>query len=232
MAVTTAVVGATVAASAYSANKSAKASKSAANAQSQAAQQAADAQAAATEKGIAEQRRQFDKMVGILSPYVGAGNQALSQQKSILGLNGAQMQKAAISGLEKSPYFQSVARQGETAILQNASATGGLRGGNTQAALGQFRPQLLNQLVQQQYQNLGGLSSMGQSSAAMTGNAGMQSASNIGNLYSQGGAAQAAGYNTAGQAQAGGIIGSANATNQLVGNLIGLGGAAYGAGLF
>lgn len=232
MAATTAIVGATVAASAYSSRKSAKAAGKAADAQSEASQAAADAQAAATEKGIAEQRRQFDKMVGLLSPYVGAGNQALSQQKSLLGLNGAQMQKQALSAIQSSPYFQTVARQGETAILQNASATGGLRGGNTQAALGQFRPQLLNQLVQQQYQNLGGITSIGQSSAALTGNAGMQTAGNIGNLYSQGGAAQAQGLIGAGQAQAGGIIGAQNAQNQFIGNLVGLGGAALGSGAF
>lgn len=227
-----AVVGAAVVGSAIASRNSSKAAGKAADAQSEASQYAADAQAAATEKGIAEQRRQFDKMVGILSPYVGAGNQALSQQKSLLGLNGAQMQKQALSAIQSSPYFQTVARQGETSILQNASATGGLRGGNTQAALGQFRPQLLNQLVQQQYQNLGGITSIGQNSAAQTGNAGMQSAGNIGNLYSNLGAGQAAAYNASGQAQAGGILGQANAQNQLVSNLIGIGGAAYGAGAF
>jgi hypothetical protein len=210
MAATTAVVGATVAASAYSANKAGKA-----------AGKAADAQSEASEAGIAEQQRQFDKMVELLSPYVKAGTGALTGQQDILGLSGAAAQKAAISGIEQSPYFQATAQQGENAILQNASATGGLRGGNTQGALAEFRPQLLNQLVQQQYANLGGLTALGQNSAAQQGNQGMQSASNIGNLLAQGGAAQAGGY-----------IGQANATNQLVGNLIGLGGAAFGAGAF
>lgn len=210
MAATTAVVAGTVAASAYSANKSAKASKSAANAQSDASQ-----------AGIDEQRRQFDKMVQLLSPYTQAGSGSLKAQQNILGLNGAAAQKNAISGIENSEYFKSTAKQGENAILQNASATGGLRGGNTQGALAQFRPQLLNQLVQQQYQNLGGITSLGQNSAAQTGNAGMQSASNIGNLLAQGGAAQA-----------GGIIGAQNSQNQLIGNLVGLGGAAIGSGAF
>lgn len=210
MAATTAVVGATVAASAYSASQSKKA-----------AGKAADAQSEASEAGIAEQRRQYDKMVELLSPYVNAGSGALQQQQNILGINGPGEQKAAIQRIENSDYFKSTAQQGENAILQNASATGGLRGGNTQGALAQFRPQLLNQLVQQQYQNLGGLTSLGQNSAAQTGNQGMQSASNIGNLLAQGG-----------QAQAGGYIGSANATNQAIGNLFQLGGAAYGAGAF
>ncbi len=210
MAATTAIVGATVAASAYSSRKSAKA-----------AGKAADAQSEASEAGIQEQRRQFDKMVQLLSPYAKAGTGALSAQQNILGLGGAAAQKAAISGIEQSPYFQATARQGENAILQNASATGGLRGGNVQGALGQFRPQLLNQLVQQQYQNLGGITSLGQNAAAQTGNAGMQSAANIGNLLQQGGAAQA-----------GGIIGGQNAQNQFIGNLVGLGGAAIGSGAF
>lgn len=210
MAATTAVVGATVAASAYSASQSKKA-----------AGKAADAQSEASEAGIAEQRRQYDKMVELLSPYVKAGGAALTGQQDILGLSGEYAQQKAIAGIESSPYFQATAKQGESAILQNASATGGLRGGNTQGALAQFRPQLLNQLVQQQYQNLGGITQLGQSSAAGQASAGMQSAGNIGNLLAQ-----------SGQAQAGGIIGAQNAQNQMIGNLLQLGGAAYGAGAF
>jgi hypothetical protein len=207
------VAGAAVVGSAISSRNSAKA-----------AGKAADAQSEASAAGVEEQRRQFDKMVELLSPYSKAGQGSLTAQQNILGLNGAQAQQAAISGIEQSPYFQATAKQGENAILQNASATGGLRGGNTQGALAQFRPALLNSLVQQQYQNLGGITSLGQNSAAQQGNAGMQSANNIGNLLAQGGAAQAGGY-----------IGQANAQNQLIGNLTNLGGlglGAYNAGLF
>jgi hypothetical protein len=163
-------------------------------------------------------------MVELLSPYSQAGQGSLAAQQNILGLNGADAQRQAIQGIEQSDYFKSTAQQGENAILQNASATGSLRGGNTQGALAQFRPQLLNQLVQQQYQNLGGITSLGQNAAAQQGNAGMQSAYNIGNLLAQGGAAQAGGY-----------IGQANATNQGFQNLAQLGGlglGAYKAGLF
>lgn len=207
-ATTAAVVGA--GAAAYGASQSGKASGKAAEAQSEASQ-----------AGVEEQRRQFDKFVELLSPYTKAGTGSLTAQQDILGLNGAQAQQNAITGIERSPYFQATAKQGENAILQNASATGGLRGGNTQGALAQFRPALLNSLVQQQYQNLGGITSLGQNSAAQTGNAGMQSATNIGGLLAQGGAAQA-----------GGIIGQQNAQNQLIGNLLNIGGAAYGAGAF
>ncbi len=230
-----AIAGAAVVGSIYSANKSSKAAGKAANAQSQASQQAADAQAAATEKGIAEQRRQFDKMVSLLSPYAKAGTGALGQQEALLGLKGGTVQKGALNLIENSPYFRDTAQQGENAILQNASATGGLRGGNVQGALAQFRPQLLNQLVQQQYANLGGITNLGQSAAAGQAAGGMQSANAIGNLYSQGGAAQAQGLLGAGQAQAGGYLGQAAAGQQGLNNLAGIAGlglGAYKAGLF
>jgi hypothetical protein len=132
---------------------------------------------------VAENRRQFDAMKKLMQPYVTAGTGALSGQQDILGLNGADKQKAAYDGVQSSPEFTTMVEQGENAMLQNASATGGLRGGNMQEALSQFRPQLLNQLIQQRYANLGGLSSMGQNAAAGVGNAGMQSANAISGLY-------------------------------------------------
>lgn len=106
---------------------------------------------------------------------------------------GAQAQQQAIAGIESSPLFQSLLRQGEQGILQNASATGGLRGGNVQGALAQFRPAMLNQQIQQQLANFAGLASLGQSAAAGTGNAGIQTGANIGNLLQDTGQARAYG---------------------------------------
>lgn len=102
-----------------------------------------------------------------------------------------QRQQQAIGAIEQSPMFRSMVEQGENAILQNASATGGLRGGNTQAALAQFRPEILNRLITQQYERLGGMTALGQQSAAGVGTSGMTSASSIAELLGQAGAAQA-----------------------------------------
>lgn len=184
-----------VGASIYSSRKAAKA-------QERAAGQASAAQEQASEAAIAEQKRQFDEIQKLLKPYVEAGTGALGQQQALLGLGGLQAQQQAIQGIANSPEMQAYAAQGENALLQNAAATGGLRGGNIQGALAQFRPQLLNQLVNQRFQNLGGLTSIGQASAAGVGNAGMQSASNIGNLLQQHGAAQAGNALAQGQASA------------------------------
>ena len=167
--------------------------------QAEAAQQAAGVQAGMAQQGVVEQRRQFDKLVELMSPYVSAGTSALAQQQALLGIGGEQAQQQAIGAIERSPFFASMAQQGENAMLQQASATGGLRGGNVQAALGQFRPQLLNQLVQQQMANLGGLTQIGQASAAGQSTQGMQSAGAIGNLLAQQGAAIAGGQLAQGQ---------------------------------
>ena len=172
--------------------------------QASAAGDAAAAQGAASQAGIEEQRRQFDEMRKLLQPYTEAGIPALEQQQTLLGLKGPEAEQAAIARLTGGETFKALAQQGENALLQQASATGGLRGGNIQAALGQFRPQLLSSLIEQQYGRLGGMTSLGQASAAGVGAAGMETGTNIANLLGQQGAAEA-----------GGILGEAKAYGQL-----------------
>jgi len=196
------------------------------NAQKKAANTAANAQQQASEAGIAEQQRQFDEVRKLLAPYVNAGTGALGAQQNILGLNGTEAQRQALTGIESSPQFSSLSQQGENAILANASATGGLRGGNVQGALAQFRPQLLAQLIDQQYGRLGGLSSMGQNAAAGVGNAGMQTGQGISNLLQQQGAAQAGAALAAGRANA--QIGSTISNS--IGMFAGMGGFGNTAG--
>ncbi len=199
--------------------------------QSNAASKAADAQTEAADKGVEEQRRQFDEATKLLAPYVDAGEAALAdlspyaqagapaleQQMALAGVSGPEAQREAIAAIEAGPQFEALTRQGEEAILQSASATGGLRGGNTQAALAQFRPQVLSSLIDQQYSRLGGLTALGQTTsqgifsagqaaAARQAGAGQTTAANIGNLYGQQGAAAA---------------GSALASGQAFGNVLG-----------
>lgn len=185
--------------------------------QSNAASKAADIQGAAAEKGIAqqgvssqlaidEQRRQFDAVQKILQPFVAVGAPALEQQQALLGLKGPEAERAAIERISGGEQFKALAEQGEGALLQRASATGGLRGGNIQAALGQFRPQLLSNLIEKQYGQLGGLATLGQSSAAGVGAAGTAAGTNIGNIYGTQGANIANLLGQQGAAQAGGAI--------------------------
>lgn len=186
-----AVAGATVVGG-YMANKAA----------SGAASSASRAQTDAANAQIEESRRQFDEIQKLLAPYSQAGIGALGQQQALLGLSGDQAQQTALQSLQNSPTMQALTQQGENALLQNASATGGLRGGNLQGALAQFRPQLLSQLIQQQYGNLGGLVSVGQNAAAGVGNAGQNSSNQIISALGQQGAAQAGSALAQGQANA------------------------------
>lgn len=198
------------------------------------AEKAADVQAASAQAGIDEQRRQFDEMMKVLAPYVGAGTgaiagmqpyaqagaPALAAQQALAGLAGPEAQQAAIQQISQSPEMQALTKQGEEAMLQRAAATGGLRGGNVQAALAQFRPQMLSELINQQYGRLGGLTALGQqttqnlaqlgqASAAGQGAGGLQTAANIANLLGQQGAAEA-----------GGIMGKYGQTGAAFNNLL------------
>lgn len=162
---------------------------------------AADAAAEGDQQAIALQQQNLERIREMLKPYRQAGKAGLGGQLDLLGLNGNDAQGAAISALEQSPQFTSLVKSGENALLQNASATGGLRGGNTSAALAQFRPQMLSQIIESQYGKLSGLSSLGENAAAQTGN-NLQNSTNqmsgllssIGQTQGQGIIAQGKGY--------------------------------------
>lgn len=192
---------------------------------------------------IGESRRQFNMVRATLAPFINAGNEALGQlkpyqqagqdalqgQRALIGLNGADAQQQAIAGLSSSPEMLAYIQQGENAMMQNAAATGGLRGGNTQAAMAQFRPSLLAGMINQQYERLGGLTSLGAnttsmvyqtgaSAAAGQANAGMQVAAQVGNAlgnYAQGAGATYARLMGAGNAAYGNL---GNATSNYYAN--------------
>jgi hypothetical protein len=146
-----------------------------------------------------------------MSPYVAAGVPALTAQQALVGLQGPEAEQAALERITGGSTFQELARQGEEALLQRASATGGLRGGNVQAALAQFRPQLLNQLIEQQYTQLGGLTNIGQASAVRQAAAGQQTGLNVANLLANQGAATA-----------GGQVARGNVGRQTFGDILGV----------
>jgi hypothetical protein len=190
-------------------------------AQKSAAKTASGAQTRAAEQSIAEQRRQFDAVQQLMAPYVQSGTTALSRYNALTGLSGEEAQQTLINQITSGAEYGSLVRQGEEAILQSASATGGLRGGNTQSALARFRPEILSSLIRDEYSRLGGMVSMGQNAAAGVGNAGMQVGQNISNQYGQ-----------IGQAQAGAALARGQATANMWGNIAGSVGLTAGLGGF
>jgi len=198
--------------------------------QGEGAKSAANTQAGAAQAGIAEQRSALDKLQALLKPYVDVGAPAITglkpyaeagvpafeQQQALLGLRGPEAERAAIERISGGARFQEMAQQGEEALLSRASATGGLRGGDIQGALAQYRPALLSSLIEQQYGKLGGLADIGretetnlakigQASAAGVGAQGVTTGTNVANLLGQ-----------QGQAIAGGQVGQAKAYGQML----------------
>lgn len=191
--------------------------------QGKAAGNAANAQQAAAQAGIDEQDKQFQAVQKLLEPYTTAGTGALTGQQDLNGSNGADAQAKAIAALKASPQYTSALDAGNNNILQNASATGNLRGGNTQGALAQFAPQLLSQTISDQYGRLGAISSLGENAAAGTGNAALATGNQISSLLQQQGAARAGGYLAQGREQAG----YANAISSGIGTYFGIGGGKF-----
>ena len=150
---------------------------------SMSANSASDAQMQAQQNALAAQQSMYDQTKQRLDPFVQAGYLSLDQQKDYLGLNGPQRQQAFIDSVKNSPEFGTMLKQMQDQVLQNASATGGLRGGNTQGALMQLSPQILMQLLAQKYSAFGGLSSSGQNAAAGLGSIGANTANQMQGIY-------------------------------------------------
>lgn len=118
------------------------------------------------------------------------------------GVSAADAQRNAISGIANGEQFKALTQQGEYALQANAAATGGLRGGDTQSALAQFRPQMLQALIDKQLANLGGIAANGQNAAGMTGTAAQNAGAQVNQALGDKGAAQAGAYLANGQAWA------------------------------
>jgi len=194
------------------------------------AKSAANAQAQSNQAAIDEQQRQYNTTRGDLMPWQKAGQQALGQQGNLLGLNGAGQQQSAIDQLQASPLYQSLFNNGRDTLLANASATGGLRGGNTQGALANFGRDTLAGVIENQLSQLGGVSQAGQNSAAQTGQIGQNSANSISQLLSNSGSAQASGILGSAGGTIAGLNGAAGSLATLFNKPSGLAGLTASAG--
>ncbi len=195
------------------------AAKDATAATSDAAVKAAEIELKGTKLGIEETKRQFDEIRQLLSPYVNAGNSSIMAQMDLIGLNGPDAQKRAVDMIKGGAKFTALSEAGNEAILSNASATGGLRGGNVNRALADFDQSLLADLIQEQYGNLGGITSIGQNAAAGVGNAGMNASGQIVDLIRQGSLSSANSIRTSGDAASQAILAGGAANAKLYGDI-------------
>lgn len=158
---------------------------------SNAAGDASDAQVAAAESGNAAQLQMFQEVLSQLQPYNDAGQSSLGSMLAMVGLGGEGEQQAIVDNVRNSPEYAARLEASEAAILGNASATGGLRGGRTQLALAENSSQLLAQELDTRYNRLTGITQFGQASAAQTGAQAVNTGRGIASGYEQIGSAQA-----------------------------------------
>ena len=153
-----------------------------------------------------------------MQPFQEAGVGALSQQEALLGLSGQEAQQTALSGLEESAGQRFLRDRQQKALLRNASAIGGLGGGNVRTALQQQAVGFAQQDIENQFGRLGQLAGQGQSATATGAQLGANTATNIAGLQSDLGAAQASG-----------ILGPTQANTAATNQLLQLGGTIAGA---
>ena len=128
-------------------------------------------------------------------------------------MNGTTKQGSAIDQLKASPLYQSLYGNGQEAVLQNAAATGGIRGGNTERGLADFGRDTLAQTIQQQLSNLGGISSEG-----------LGAATGLGSLCQSNSNAQTGLYGAMGSTASGATLGQGAINSSMwnnIGNFVG-----------
>jgi hypothetical protein len=220
-------IGAAVAGTAVSAS----ASKSAAKTQADAANNAAQVQ-----------WNEFNQLQQNQQPYMDLGVGTIPRLQDQLGNLGRMQFSFSPGDLTQTPGYQFTLQQGLKGVDNSLSAKGLNLSGAQAKGIGQYATGLADQTYQQQYQNalqqfmtnygvqsdqynrLSGLVGLGQNSAALVGNAGLQTANNVGNYITQ-----------AGNAQAAGTIGVGNAINKGLSSigsfgLLGSGGLGGGGG--
>jgi hypothetical protein len=180
--------------------------------QKKASQKAMQAQVDAANRGIDLQQKQYETTRNDYMPYTQAGTKAIGQYGNLIGSNGADAEAKAVADLQSSPFFQQQLSDANENLLQTASATGGVRGGNTAGAIGQLSPQLLAQYYQQAIGNFGNLAQLGLGATGSVAGAGLSNANAATSLNGQIGQAQATnfltkgGINAANWANVGGLL--------------------------
>ena len=170
-----------------------------------AAREAGDIQAGAIREGIGETRRQFNITQETLAPAIEAGDQAREQQMILLGLRGEDAQQQLLSRLQESPAQKFIRKRAERTLIQNASATGGLGGGNLREQLVELGAGFASKDIDKQFDRLGQIVAPGTQTAVNQSQFGTQVARDITQGTASAGAAEASGILGAQQARAQGM---------------------------
>jgi hypothetical protein len=145
------------------------------------------------------------------APYREYGQEAAQREAALTGALGPEAQQQAFAEYQASPALGFLQEQSERALMRNASALGGLGGGNVRQDLTKLTADLYSQDFQNQFNRLGDIATRGYGAAATSAGLGQNMATGAANLGATG-----AGY----QMQAGRDI--SNAQGQTAANMANL----------
>lgn len=158
------------------------------------AKDAANAQIYATDQATKLQREQLDYLKEIMAPYQEAGKLALPALQGFIN-QPADKFNFDYQAYFNSPEYAALSSQQNEQALRSGAATGGIRGGDTQAALATIAPQLAQQARQNaqneftmnqgaqlnRYNMLQGIAGLGTGAASQVGNSAMNFGQMAGN---------------------------------------------------
>lgn len=116
---------------------------------------AADAAKKASGQVMAGQRQARNYLQDYYAPMQGQKTEANQMLAGFYGLDGGDP-NAMYQSVMQSPQYGQMINAGEQGVLRNASATGGMRGGNVQRSLANNSQNVLNSMVNQRVQGLQG----------------------------------------------------------------------------
>ena len=154
-------------------------------------QSAAKAQKRAADAANNTVKQQYEQTRADLAPYRDAGSNALSQYQGLLGMRGKDAQSAALSQYTESPFLSQLVSQTGKAVDASSAARGGLFSGATAQAIGDRVGQLYLGDYNNYLSRIGGMTDMGQSAAAQTGQFGANAAALRGQYLTDRGQANA-----------------------------------------
>jgi len=181
-------------------------------------------------RSLAQSQQQYETTRNDYMPYTQAGTQAIGAYGNLLGANGADAQGAAVAGLKADPFFQQNLQDANTNLLQTASATGGVRGGNAAGAIGQLSPALLQSYYQNALSGYGNLAQLGLGATGSVASAGQANTQNTIGLNQGIGNALSSKYLTKAGINAGNINNVGGFLDNLATSFIPGGGQASGIG--
>lgn len=155
-------------------------------------------------KALAEQQRQFDVTRADYAPLTALLAPSVKGLSDLIGVNGTDAWEAALARVQDSPTLARIIKNGEDSILANASATGGLRGGDTNRSLADFRGDAFVDEFNAEMARYAGLVGLGSGATDSVSAFGAQKANNVSNIYGQ-----------QGQVRAGGILTRGGINNQM-----------------